>query len=75
MLQKMELGNITRKEREGMDKKTRNIENGTMASNMEEVKFLGKQMERMRDGTQLVEDERIVDPIQYNDEEIQKEKK
>ena len=45
-----------------MNKKNDEIVNGNMANTMEEVKLLGKQMEHMRDGQQLVEDERIVDP-------------
>lgn len=49
-----------------MKKKVPNIENGTMASNFEEVKELGKQMERMRDGMELAEDDRIADPIQVD---------
>lgn len=49
-----------------MEKKVPNIENGTMASNFEEVKELGKQMERMRDGMELAEDDRIADPIQVD---------
>lgn len=48
-----------------MEKKVPNIENGTMAGNFEEVKELGKQMERMRDGVELAEDDRIADPIQH----------
>lgn len=52
-----------------MEKKAPNIENGTMAANFEEVKELGKQMERMRDGVELAEDNRIADPIQLNEEE------
>ncbi|KGR75731.1 hypothetical protein [Ureibacillus sinduriensis] len=41
--------------------------NGTMANNMEDLNFLGKQMERMRDGAQLEEDERFPDPIQFDE--------
>ncbi|HWK21669.1 MAG TPA: multidrug ABC transporter ATPase [Ureibacillus sp.] len=43
------------------------ILNGTMANNMEDLIFLGKQMERMRDGSQLEEDERFPDPIQFEE--------
>lgn len=43
------------------------ILNGTMANNMEDLNFLGKQMERMRDGAQLEEDERFPDPIQFDE--------
>lgn len=52
-----------------MDKKVPNIENGSMATNFDEVKELGKQMERMRDGVELAEDNRIADPIQLNEDE------
>ena len=45
----------------------KNILNGTMANNMEDLIFLGKQMERMRDGAQLEEDMRFPDPIQFDD--------
>ena len=45
----------------------KNIMNGTMANNMEDLIFLGKQMERMRDGSQLEEDMRFPDPIQSDD--------
>lgn len=52
-----------------VEKNLLSVENGTMAANMEEIIELGRQMERMRDGKQLFEDERITDPIQWNDEE------
>lgn len=52
-----------------MEKKVPNIENGSMATNFDEVKELGKQMERMRDGVELAEDNRIADPIQLNEDE------
>lgn len=39
-------------------------ENGSMATNMEEVKQLGKQMDRMRDNKELEEDNRVSDPAQ-----------
>ena len=58
-----------------MEKKVPSIENGTMAGNFEEVKELGKQMERMRDGVELAEDNRIVDPIQLNENEKPDNKK
>lgn len=45
----------------------KNILSGTMTNNMEDLIFLGKQMERMRDGAQLEEDERFPDPIQFDD--------
>lgn len=43
------------------------IMSGTMANNMEDLIFLGKQMERMRDGAQLEEHMRFPDPIQFDD--------
>lgn len=39
-------------------------ESGHMTNNMEDLIWLGKQMERMRDGEQLEEDNRIPDPVQ-----------
>lgn len=42
-------------------------ENGSMATNMEEVKQLGKQMDRMRDNKELEEDNRVSDPVQSED--------
>lgn len=42
---------------------------GHMANNMEDLKQLGKQMENMRDGQQLEEDDRIADPQQFDKEE------
>lgn len=56
-----------------MEKKVPNIENGTMARDMKELKDLGKQMEHLRDGLELAEDERISDPIQLEDVELKKE--
>lgn len=50
-------------------------ESGNMTNDMEDVVFLGKQMERMRDGKQLEEDERYSDPIQFDDEKDKKESK
>lgn len=55
-----------------MEKKVPNIENGTMARDMKELKDLGKQMEHLRDGLELAEDERIADPIQLDDAELKK---
>ncbi|MEG0260180.1 MAG: hypothetical protein RR595_12410 [Lysinibacillus sp.] len=52
-----------------MEKKISEIENGTMAANFKEVQELGKQMERIRDGVELAEDNRIADPIQLNEDE------
>lgn len=51
-----------------MEKKEQ-VMNGNMANTMEELKQLGKQMENMRDGQQLEEDERVADPKQFDDEE------
>ena len=42
-------------------------ENGSMANNMDEVKTLGKQMERMRDNNELEKDNRVADPAQTDD--------
>lgn len=53
-----------------MNKKLREIENGSMALNMEDVIALGKQMERMRDGKALQEDGRTADPIQHTEEDF-----
>ncbi|MCT6925801.1 multidrug ABC transporter ATPase [Metasolibacillus sp.] len=39
---------------------------GHMVNDMEDLKQLGKQMENMRDGQQLEEDDRIVDPQQFD---------
>ena len=58
-----------------MEKKVPKIENGTMTSNFEEVKELGKQMERMRDEVELAEDHRFADPIQHQDDEKTENKK
>ena len=60
------IGNSKSKEVEEMEQE-KNIMNGTMANNMEDLIFLGKQMERMRDGSQLEEDMRFPDPIQFDD--------
>ncbi|TQR19078.1 hypothetical protein [Psychrobacillus vulpis] len=40
-------------------------ENGSMATNMEEVKLLGKQMEKLRDQNELKKDHRAADPAQF----------
>ena len=52
-----------------MNKENDKILNGYMTNNMEDVIFLGKQMENMRDGKQLDEDERSQDPKQFDDNE------
>lgn len=62
-------GNNKKKGGVWMNKKNDEVINGNMANTMEEVKLLGKQMEHMRDGQQLVEDERFVDPQQFDEEE------
>jgi hypothetical protein len=49
------------------------IVNGHMTNSMEDVIFLGKQMENMRDGQQLEEDDRVADPKQFDDEEFGEE--
>lgn len=56
-----------------MYKENEKIMNGNMTNNFEDVVWLGKQMENLRDGQQLIEDERIVDPQQF-DAECPKEK-
>lgn len=56
-----------------MERNINEIENGSMTVNLEDVVALGKQMERMRDGKDLQEDGRIVDPIQHNVGDIDKE--
>ena len=43
------------------------ILNGYMTNNMEDVIFLGKQMENLRDGKQLDEDNRNPDPVQFDE--------
>jgi hypothetical protein len=42
---------------------------GHMTNNMADVIWLGKQMERMRDGMQLTEDMRFPDPIEFDEED------
>ena len=49
------------------------VMNGNMANTMEELKQLGKQMENMRDGQQLEENDRVADPKQFDDEEFGEE--
>ena len=55
-------------------KKREDIVNGHMTNSMEDVIWLGKQMENMRDGMQLEEDDRVADPKQFDDDEFWKEK-
>ena len=52
-----------------MKKDNDKILNGYMTNNMEDVIFLGKQMENMRDGKQLDEDERSPDPKQFDEDD------
>ncbi|MEL3962303.1 hypothetical protein [Lysinibacillus endophyticus] len=40
---------------------------GHMTNNMGDLIWLGKQMERMRDGSQLEDDLRFPDPIQFDE--------
>ena len=54
-------------------KKREDIVNGHMTNSMEDVIWLGKQMENMRDGQQLEEDDRVADPKQFDDEEFLRE--
>ncbi|MCA0149195.1 MULTISPECIES: hypothetical protein [Bacillaceae] len=42
--------------------------NGSMASNMEEVIKLGKQMEKLRSSGELKLNNRVSDPAQYEEE-------
>lgn len=49
-----------------MEQKNQEL-SGTMTNNMGDLIFLGKQMERMRDGMELEEDMRFPDPIQFDD--------
>ncbi|MFL8936599.1 multidrug ABC transporter ATPase [Rossellomorea oryzaecorticis] len=42
--------------------------NGTMASNMEELIKLGKQMEKLRSSGELKSNNRIQDPAQYEED-------
>ncbi|QFG00156.1 multidrug ABC transporter ATPase [Psychrobacillus glaciei] len=50
-------------------------ENGSMATNMEEVKLLGKQMEKLRDDNELEQDNRVSDPAQTDDTSSMKQRK
>ena len=52
-----------------MKKDNDKILNGYMTNNMEDVIFLGKQMENMRDGKHLDEDERSPDPKQFDEDD------
>lgn len=52
-----------------MSKKERDPENGSMASSMEEMKQLGRQMEKMRDEQELKKDHRVSDPVQSENAE------
>ncbi|WP_342598962.1 multidrug ABC transporter ATPase [Psychrobacillus sp. FSL H8-0483] len=50
-------------------------ENGSMATNMEEVKLLGKQMEKLRDVNELEQDNRVSDPAQSDATSSMKQRK
>ena len=50
--------------------KKEEIVNGNMTNSLDEVKLLGKQMEDMRDEQQLAKTNRIADPQQFDDEEL-----
>lgn len=52
-----------------MSKKERDPENGSMVSSMEDMKQLGRQMEKMRDEQELKKDHRVSDPAQLNEAE------
>lgn len=49
-----------------VDKTKENEPSGYMTNNMEDLIWLGKQMERMRDGSQLADDLRFPDPIEFD---------
>ncbi|WP_107841476.1 hypothetical protein [Metasolibacillus meyeri] len=57
-----------------MEKNNQQPRSGQMVNNMEDLKQLGKQMENMRDGQQLEENDRIVDPQQFDKIEDRNEK-
>ena len=50
-------------------------ENGSMATNMEEVKQLGKQIEKLRDDNELEKDNRVSDPAQSEGTSSMKKRK
>lgn len=52
-----------------MSNKERDPQNGSMVSSMEEMKQLGRQMEKMRDEQELKKDNRVSDPAQSSDAE------
>lgn len=56
---------MDRKKEKQYKDKLKKIENGSMVLNMEDAKFLGKQMENMRSNEELKEYGRVPDPIQY----------
>lgn len=58
-----------------MSEKREHEPSGHMTNNMDDVIFLGKQMERMRDGAQLEDDNRYPDPIQFDEEDNPSAKK
>ncbi|MEI5906334.1 hypothetical protein WAK64_04610 [Bacillus spongiae] len=44
--------------------------NGSMAKDFEEIKLLGKQMERLRTNEELKENHMMPDPVQYSEEDL-----
>jgi len=66
LVQIKEVGNITLKRSDQMENEKMEP-SGHMTNNMADVIWLGKQMERMREGSQLAEDMRFPDPIQFDE--------
>ena len=52
-----------------MSNKERDPENGSMVTSIEEMKQLGRQMEKMRDEQELKKDHRVSDPAHLTDAE------
>ncbi|MGM0864108.1 MAG: hypothetical protein ACQEWF_05405 [Bacillota bacterium] len=44
-------------------------ENGSMASDMEEMEQLGKQMDKLRTNEELKEDKKQPDPVQFKEKD------
>ncbi|WP_203364101.1 hypothetical protein [Bacillus sp. REN10] len=55
------------------NKKDLNTMNGSMATDLEEMKLLGKQMERQRTNQQLKQNKRQPDPVQFKKQDQNKE--
>lgn len=70
----IEVGNITFERSEQMENEKME-RSGHMTNNMADVIWLGKQMERMRDGSQLADDMRFPDPIQFDSEDNDNDEK